>query len=174
RPGLEREFNRLTQELEANQAAYRALLESKTSARISEAVQTTDVGLNIHVVEGAQKPLVPVKPNPLKIMLLAVMFGGACGLGAIIVTEYIDDSFRSIEEVEKVMKTPVLGTVPKMAAGFSWEKKERGLVIVSWIVGVTLFIAITSGALWVYANHLKSSGLGIELKMDEPAAEVQK
>jgi uncharacterized protein involved in exopolysaccharide biosynthesis len=174
RPGLEREFGRLTQEVETNRALYRAFLESKTSARISEAVQTTDLGLNIKVIERAEKPLSPVKPNPLKIMLLAIIFGGACGLGAIIVTEYIDDSFRSIEEVERVLKTPVLGTVPKMAAGFSWEKKQLGVVILSWIVGMTLFIAITSGALLIYAKHLQSSGLGIELRADEPAAEVQK
>ena len=174
RPGLEREFSRLTQDVETNRAIYRAFLESKTSARISEAAQTTNLGLNISVIERAEKPLTPVKPNPLKIMLLAVIFGGACGLGAIIVTEYIDDSFRSIDEVERSLKTPVLGTVPKMAAGFAWERKQRGLMIVSWIVGVVLFVGIMSGALYIYANQLKSNGLGLELKEDLPATEVQK
>ena len=174
RPGLEREFNRLTQEVETNQALYKAFLESKTSARISEAVQTTNLGLSMNIIERAEKPLSPVKPNPLKIMLLAVMFGGACGLAAIIVTEYMDDSFRSIDEVERVLKTPVLGTVPKMAIDFTWEKKKRGVIIVAWIVGMALFVAIMSGALYVYAKQLQSSGLGIELKEDQPAAEVQK
>jgi succinoglycan biosynthesis transport protein ExoP len=174
RPGLERESNRLTQEVETNRAIYRAFLESKTAARINEAVQTTNLGLSMNIIERAEKPLAPVKPNPLQIMLIAVIFGGACGLGAIVVTEYIDDSFRSIEEVERTIKVPVLGTVPKMASGFSWEKKQRGVVIVTWIAGVMLFIAILSGALYIYAKHLKSSGLGIELKAEQPAAEVQK
>jgi hypothetical protein len=107
-------------------------------------------------------------------MLLAVMFGGACGLAAIVVTEYMDDSFRSIEEVERVLKTPVLGTVPKMAIDFTWEKKKRGVMIAAWIVGVALFVAIMSGALYMYAKQLKSSGLGIELKEDQRATEVQK
>ena len=174
RPGLERDFNRLTQDVETNRAIYRAFLESKTTARISEAAQTTNLGWNISIIERAERPLSPVKPNPIKIMLLAVIFGGACGLGAIIVTEYIDDSFRSIDEVERSLKIPVLGTVPKMAAGFAWERKQRGLMIVSWVVGVVLFVSIMSGALYMYANKLKSSGLGIELRGDQSPTEVQK
>ncbi len=173
RPSLEREISRLTQDVETNKALYRAFLESKTSARIDEAAQTTDLGLGMNIIERAEKPLAPVKPNPLKIMLLAVIFGGACGLAAIIITEYVDDSFRSIDEVERVLKTQVLGTVPKMEAGFSWEKKRRGVVIISWIVGVTIFVSILSGALYVYANRLKSNGLGVELRDEKPAAEVQ-
>jgi succinoglycan biosynthesis transport protein ExoP len=174
RPSLEREVNRLTQDVETNKAIYRAFLESKTSARIDEAAQTTDLGLGMNIIERAEKPLSPVKPNKIKILLLAVMFGGACGLGAVIVTEYIDDSFRSIEEVERVLKTPVLGTVPKMVAGFSWERKQRGVMIIAWIVGVAVFVAILSGGLYLYANRLKSSGLGIELRDENPATEVQK
>ena len=174
RPGLEREFSRLTQEVETNRAIYGAFLESKTSARISEAVQTTNLGMSMNIIERAQKPLSPIKPDPLFIMLAAVMFGGVCGLAAIILTEYMDDSFRSIDEVERVLKIPVLGTVPKMAIGFEWEKKQRGVMIVGWIVGVALLVAIMSGALYVYAKQLQSSGLGIELKEDQSATEVQK
>jgi hypothetical protein len=61
-----------------------------------------------------------------------------------------------------------------MAAGFAWERKQRGVMIISWIVGLVLFIGIISGALYIYANQLKSSGLGLELKEDQPATEVQK
>ena len=174
RPGLEREVSRLTQELETNRAIYRAFLESKTSARISEAVQTTNLGLSMNIIEHAEKPLTPVKPNPLEIIIIAVIFGGACGLAAIVITEYVDDSFRSIDDVERVLRTPVLCTVPKMAAGFAWERKQRGVMIISWIVGLVLFIGILSGALYIYANQLKSSGLGLELKADQPATEVEK
>jgi uncharacterized protein involved in exopolysaccharide biosynthesis len=128
----------------------------------------------MNIIERAQKPLTPVKPNPLMIIIVSVLFGGACGLATIIVTEYMDDSFRSIDEVERVLKAPVLGTVPKMAIDFTWEKQRRGVLITAWIVGVAIFVAIMSGALYVYAKHLQSSGLGIELKEDQPATEVPK
>jgi hypothetical protein len=47
-------------------------------------------------------------------------------------------------------------------------------MIISWIVGVTVFVAILSSALYVYANYLKSSGFGIELREERSAIEVQK
>jgi len=164
RPFLEREFNRVSHEVETNRAIYQAFLESKTSAQISEAVQSTNLGLRINIIEEPEKPLAPVKPNKIKLILLALMFAGACGLGAIVVTEYLDDSFRSIEEAERVLKLPVLGTVPKMASGFEWERKRKGKVILFWIIGVALFSAILAGSFYVYSKHLKSAGLGVEIK----------
>ena len=164
KPYLEKEFNRVSHEVETNRTIYQAFLESKTSAQISEAVQSTNLGMRINIIEQPQKPLVPVKPNKIKIMLLALIFAGACGLASIVATEYFDDSFRSIEEVEKMMKLPVLGTVPKMASGFEWEKKKRGRMILIWTIGLVIFIGIISGVLYVYSSHLKSAGIGIELK----------
>jgi len=164
RPFLEREFNRVSHEVETNRAIYQAFLESKTSAQISEAVQSTNLGLRINIIEEPEKPLAPVKPNKIKLILLALMFAGAFGLGAIVVTEYLDDSFRSIEEVERVLKLPVLGTVPKMASGFEWERKRKGKVLLFWIIGVALFSAILAGSFYVYSKHLKSAGLGVEIK----------
>jgi hypothetical protein len=153
---------------------YKAFLESKTSAKISEAAQTTNLGLSMNIIERAEKPFTPVKPDPLKIVIVAILFGAACGLGAILVTEYLDDSFKSVEEVERVLKTTVLGTVPKMETGFAWEKKQRGIMIVSWIVGVILFIVVMSGAFYLYANYLRSSGLGLQIKPEQSATEVQR
>ena len=174
RPALERESSRLAQEVETNRAIYKAFLDSKTSARVTEAVQSTNLGLSMTIIERAEKPIEPVKPDPIKIILLAVLFGAACGIGAILITEYLDDSFRSIDEVERELKVPVLGTVPKMAEGFSWEKRQRGVVVVSWFVGIVLFVGVMSGALYLYASYLKSSGLGVELIDARPPAEVQR
>jgi len=149
KPALEREYNRLMQEVETNRAIHKAFQESKTSARISEAAQTTNLGLSISIIEKAEKPLVPVKPDPLKIILLAVLFGGMCGLGSILVTEYLDDSFRSVDE-------------------------KQGMLILYWIIGVVVFVSVMSAALYFYATILKSSGLGIELREERSPGEVNR
>lgn len=172
RPAIEREASRLAQEVETNRAIYKAFLESKTSARVTEAVQSTNLGLSMTIIERAEKPLEPVRPDPIKIIMLAVLFGLACGIGAILITEYLDDSFRSIEEVERELAMPVLGTVPKMAEGFSWERRQRGMAIVSWFVGIVLFVGIVSGAIFLYASYLESSGFGIELVENRAQAEA--
>ena len=162
-PILEREFNRLSGEVETNRAIYQAFLESKASAQITEAVQNTNLGFHISIVEQADMPLDPVKPEPLKIVLVALLFGASCGIGSILVTEYMDDSFRSVEEVQRFLKIPVLGTVPKTISSFSWERKKRGKAILIWIVGLFLFVLIVTATLFIYEKSLRQAGIGVRI-----------
>ncbi|MBN2185712.1 MAG: hypothetical protein JW746_10330 [Candidatus Krumholzibacteriota bacterium] len=165
RPQLEREVVRLNNEIETNRAVYQAFLESKTSTQITEAVQSTNLGDNISIIEKAEKPFYPVEPDKLKIILMALIFGGVCGIGAILVTEYIDDSFRSVDEVQKVLKVPVLGTVPKTISRFSWEKKRRGRMIIVWSISLFIFVSLVGGALFMYAKALNIDKIDVELNV---------
>jgi succinoglycan biosynthesis transport protein ExoP len=162
-PILEREFNRLSGEVETSRAIYQAFLESKTSAQITEAIQNTNLGFHIRRVEKADMPLDPVKPEPLKIVLVALLFGVSCGIGSILVTEYIDDSFRSVVEVQRFLKMPVLGTVPKTVSSFSWERKKRGKVILLWVAGLFLFVLIVTATLFIYEKSLRQAGIGVRI-----------
>ncbi len=164
RPMLERELSRLRLEVESNRTIYQTFLQSKTSAQITEAVQNTNLGLRVSIVETAEKPFRPVKPDKLLIIVATVLFGAACGLGTILITEYVDDSFRSVDEVQKIMKLPVLGTVPKTVSSFAWERKKRGKMVLLWIVGLFVLTAILSGSLYFYARSLKMTSIGIELE----------
>lgn len=163
RPHLEREYNRLNLEVETNRAIYQAFLESKTSAQISEAAQSTNLGMRVSIVERAEKPLSPVKPDKVQLILVALMFGGICGLGIILLTEYLNDSFRTIAEVQKITKLPVLGTVPKTVSHFSWERKKRSKAIFYWIVGVLVYITLLSGVFYVYSLGFKGSEIEIHM-----------
>ncbi|MDD3643397.1 MAG: Wzz/FepE/Etk N-terminal domain-containing protein, partial [Candidatus Krumholzibacteria bacterium] len=65
RPMLLREENRLEHEVETNRTTYEALFESKTSAQITEAMQSTELGVQISIIEQAEQPIFPVKPDKL-------------------------------------------------------------------------------------------------------------
>ena len=99
----------------------------------------------------------------MKIILVALLFGAACGIGAILVTEYIDDSFRTVEEVQRFLKLPVLGTVPKTIASFAWEKRKRGKMILIWAIGIFIFVSVVAGTLYIYERTLREAGIGIRL-----------
>lgn len=163
RPMLQREENRLVHDVDTKRAIYQAFLESKTSTQITEAMQSTNLGVHINIIEPAERPLIPVEPNKIKIIVVALIFGIACGFGSVLVTEYMDDSFRTIEEVQKLLGVPVLGTIPKTISHFAWERKKRGKMILAWIIGLFLFISIVSGALFMYARMLEGTDIGVEL-----------
>jgi uncharacterized protein involved in exopolysaccharide biosynthesis len=163
RPMLQRNENRLVHEVETNRSIYQAFLESKTSTQITEAMQSTNLGVNVSIMEPAERPLKPVEPNNLKIVIVALVFGLACGFGSVLVTEYMDDSFKTVEEVQRTLGLPVLGTIPKTVSHFAWERKKRGRLIVAWIVGLFLFVSIVSGSLFMYARMLEGTDIGVEL-----------
>jgi uncharacterized protein involved in exopolysaccharide biosynthesis len=167
RPQLEREAGKLTHEVETSQAIYDAFLESKTSAQINEAIQSTNLGMRISIIEKAERPISPVKPDKLKVIIIAAMFGLVCGFGAILVTEYMDDSFRSVDEVQRILQLPVLGTIPKTVSHFTWEKKKRGRMILIWSIGLLFFITMISGAMFIYAKTLQETSIGVELSEDQ-------
>jgi len=163
RPMLQREYERIRHEVESNRTIYQAFLESKTSAQISEAVQTSKLGLNFDIIEKARKPISPIKPDKFKVIIISLMFGLGIGMGAILISEYIDDSFRTVEEVERVLQLPVLGTIPKTIEQFQWERKEMGRKVLIWIISIFLLTTLISGAIYFYAKSLKSSRLGFKI-----------
>jgi capsular polysaccharide biosynthesis protein len=63
------------------------------------------------VWERAAVPDSPVSTNPLRNALLGLLLGGMLGLGLAFLLEYLDDSWRSPEEVEQVSGVPTFGAI---------------------------------------------------------------
>jgi capsular polysaccharide biosynthesis protein len=66
----------------------------------------------------------PVSPNPLRNGLLALMLGLMLGVGLAFLLEYLDDSWRSPEEVEQISGVPTIGIIPEIE--HSQGTKKRG------------------------------------------------
>ncbi len=157
-PQLNTELLRLKAEVEQDRMLYEQFLQAKSSTAITEAAQNTDLATNITVVEPATYPLAPVKPNKLKIIALAIMFGLTLGFGGFLFSEFTDTSFKSVEEVEKRLELRVLGTVPKieeMGAGWRGEKRTRRVVI--WVTTAIVLTTVSVFAFYFYGKSTKET-----------------
>jgi len=67
---------------------------------------------NISIQDPAEKPVVPIRPKKLFNIILAVIIGAFGGIGAAFFFEYLDDSVRTVEDIERVTGWPLLGNVP--------------------------------------------------------------
>lgn len=65
------------------------------------------------VWEPAALPTYPVTPNFVLNTFLALVLGVTLGVGLAFLLEYLDDSWRSPEEVEQISGVPVYGVVPQ-------------------------------------------------------------
>ncbi|KPJ49465.1 hypothetical protein AMJ40_05405 [candidate division TA06 bacterium DG_26] len=122
-PTHELELGRLEREVESNRQIYNMLLEQSKAANLSEALEYVKVQSRYRVVEPATRPLYPVKPEKAKIGGMAVLIGIMMGVGLAFLSEYMDHSLKTVEDVQEYIELPVLGTIPKIVPGDKkWKK----------------------------------------------------
>lgn len=162
-PQMTAELKRLQQEVEQNRTLYNTFESSRTSTQISEAVESTDLGASIVVVETATKPLFPVRPNKAKILVMAVMLGLMVGGGGLLVTEFTDTSFRGVEEVERELGLKVLGTVPRFEKGGKFTVEGSRRRTLAWMGVAAAIIIISIVGFYLYGKSSRAQMIDLNL-----------
>lgn len=108
--GEELEYARLMREVEVNKKLYTMLKEKLEETRITEAEKAPDVS----IVNPALSPGDPVSSNRFMGMIAGMMLGLVLGVSFAFLFETLDTSIGTIEDVENVVKLPVLGVVPSI------------------------------------------------------------
>jgi len=67
---------------------------------------------NVQLLDDAQLPVVPDSPNPKLNMAIAFFLGLMVSLGIAFLLEYLDNTVKSQEDIEKLTGIPVIGIIP--------------------------------------------------------------
>ncbi len=102
------QYNILRREVETNQQLYQGLLQRLKEAGVSAGLKAS----NIRVVDPAEPPRKPARPNLLLNMAMAAVLGLGLGVGAAFFQEYLDNSLKSPEDVERFLGLPALALIP--------------------------------------------------------------
>jgi len=115
-PNQELTLARLEQEVEANRQIYNTLLEQAQATELSSALEQVKVGTKYKIIEPPKEPMYPISPNRLQIGLIACLLGLFFGVSFVFLSEYLDHSLKTVEDVESFLGCRVLGTIPKIPA----------------------------------------------------------
>lgn len=116
-------YNTLEREVETNQALYQGLLQ-----RLKEINVAGEAGSNnLSIIDKALPPLHKFKPKLSTNLMFAGLLGLFLGIAAAFLREFMDDSVKDINEIERQTRLPVLGLVP--AVNESDPKKLSQLVL---------------------------------------------
>ncbi len=77
---------------------------------------------NIRIYEPAQVPTVPAGPRRLLSILLAFFLSTAAAIGLAFFLEYLDNTIKTVEDVERYAQLPALGVIPAIATSTSLRK----------------------------------------------------
>ncbi|MBN2467642.1 MAG: polysaccharide biosynthesis tyrosine autokinase [Deltaproteobacteria bacterium] len=100
-------YNAFKREVETSRSLYESLLKRVKEAGLTEGLEVT----NIAVVDPARIPNAPVKPRKAMNILLSVVVGLTLGVGLAFFLEYLDNTVKSPEEVERYLNIPLLGVI---------------------------------------------------------------
>lgn len=102
------QHNILQRDFESNQQLYQSLLQRLKDATVSAGLRST----NIHVVDSALPPAVPVRPRKALNIALGLLAGVVLGVMAAFVQEGLDRSVNSADQIETLLFAPALAVIP--------------------------------------------------------------
>jgi capsular polysaccharide biosynthesis protein len=94
-----------------NPFVARRLANISATVFMEKVVQVMKVD-NVNVIDVAQVPTDPVKPNVKLNILVAGLLGLMVALGLAFLLEFLDQTIKTTDDVAKYLELPVLGTVP--------------------------------------------------------------
>ena len=101
----------LKREVDTNRELYGSLLQRLKEVDITSQLKTN----NITVVDKAQTPLFPFRPDVVRGVLTGLLLGLMAGLALAFVIEYMDDSIKFPDEVERFTGLPLIGVIPRVS-----------------------------------------------------------
>jgi polysaccharide chain length determinant protein (PEP-CTERM system associated) len=111
-PRVEMALNKVLRDYQTVRQRYDSLLSKKLDAKLSEQLEKRQKGEQFRILDPAVKPVMPIKPNALKIMGLALALGLGLGCGLAYLREMLDPCFNTPEEVEAYLDAKVMVSLP--------------------------------------------------------------
>jgi uncharacterized protein involved in exopolysaccharide biosynthesis len=113
-PNTDLTRKRLQEDLDSYREVYKTLLQQQSGSQIQKALKQTEAQFLFEIIEPAFRPLKPVKPKKVQLLLIGIMLGLGVGIATVFLMEYSNDSFKTVDDVENYLGILVLGTIPKI------------------------------------------------------------
>ena len=141
-PSREQELMVLTRDYQTIKASYDSMMERKLNSEIAENLERRQKSEQFRILDQANYPHKPVRPNRLRILLVGLALGVGIGGGLAYGTEYIDRSIRTVEVVKESFSIPVVGVIPQLWTDKEMERKKKRRLTLALSSVVLLVVAV--------------------------------
>src|SRR5467141_1387372 len=115
------EYNILKREAETNKTLYDGLMTKLKETAISQGLRSS----NIRVIDAAMIPSTPSRPAKTRNVVLAFLIGLVGGIGLALMREYLDNTVKTPDDIERLTRLPSLAVVPQFDGSNGSAKKQR-------------------------------------------------
>jgi polysaccharide chain length determinant protein (PEP-CTERM system associated) len=135
-----------SRDYETTKAVYDSLLKQYQEAVLSTGeAEPGQPSSQLRVLDPAVAPKDPVSPNRPRLLMMALLlaFGVACGV--VLLTERLDSTFHSVDDLRGFTRVPVLASIPRLQTrADAWRQSMRvALASAGAVVGLFLLVQLT-------------------------------
>ena len=105
------EYNNLKVEVSTRQALLDELVRKQSETEVASHLEGNRDS-NVQVVDRALVPGGPYRPSLFRNLTFGLLLGLACGLGVVFFVEYLDRSVKSTEDLDRILRLPLLAVIP--------------------------------------------------------------
>ena len=120
----EKEYNRLMREIQAKENVYTLLQNRREEAFAAESLKEEGI-TTVKILDLAVPPQEPIRPKKTLNILLGCIAGLVTGVGTAALFEYFDHSFKNVDDIERFLGLPVLGSIPREVNGRISRQKRK-------------------------------------------------
>src|SRR5262249_50821624 len=103
------ELDTLKKEAESAKSLYEVLLQKLNETNIAASIRNN----NVAIIERATPPAFPERPNKRRIAATALLVGLLAGVGLVLARDYLDNTIKNPEEMERYLRLDLLAAVPR-------------------------------------------------------------
>src|SRR5262249_25115658 len=130
-PKRESELIELTRDYTTLQASYQSLLVKREDAKLATNLERRNIGEQFKVIDPARAPERPFSPNRQMIDIGGAAAGLGLGLLLVALLEYRDSSFKTEDEVVRLLDLRVLALIPDMTSEIDRRTARRRVALIS-------------------------------------------
>ena len=116
-------YDILKRDVDTNRQIYASILERQKQAGISKGLAAS----NVQIVDTAETPSVPFSPNKTRNILLGIVLGLAVAVGMAFFFDYLDNTVKQPEELERTLGIPSLALIPSLTSAL--PRQKRGMLL---------------------------------------------
>lgn len=131
-PAREQQLTQVLRDYENARKNYQTLLDKRQDARIAESLERRQKGEMFRILDPANYPETPFKPNRVRLMLLGLVVALGAGMGTALLREQLDPSLQGEDGlIDATPGIPLLATVPFVVP----QIPKRGRLMLASLTG---------------------------------------
>lgn len=148
-PQVERDYLALSREHENAARRYQDLKARQMEAQIGQELENESKGESFQLIDPAQFPEEPIKPNRVAITFLSLVFAVACGLGYALVAEALDGTIRGVKTISVMLTTAPLAVIPEIFIPSDYFRRKRfNKIAIGVMLGSFVAVVLTIHFFW--------------------------